>query len=117
MNLNHFKKSCPIGNSYKKENVFMATLVLTPEETMEKVAKEYSTEEGAFAGLLASLGYPAAQYHCMVYKDSEGYIVFEKDQNRHLKGDNSDHKGELKYDKLFQDYRILSRRQFLLYYR
>lgn len=99
----------PIGTTFKKENIFLATVdyPMTPDEAdyfmEEKELDFFKLEEGdiltvfderIFYNLICRGGFIRQEFD-IFYKDENGYTRFFAEGNETFAGDNSDGKGKL----------------------
>ena len=89
-----------IGTNFKKENIFLATIVENAADTKESLKAEFDTmdskEKKDFLSLLIQKGTLSSEEVDLLYKDEKGYTRFVDGKPVTLLGDNSDGKGVIK---------------------
>ncbi len=94
-----------IGTTYKKENIYLGTVVenseLTYEMLKDRISQDPSNEidsEVLRQTLMAFVnnGVVNSEFYDVFYKDENGYTSFYVEGSETIKGDNSDGKGTIK---------------------
>lgn len=94
-----------IGTTYKKENIYLGTVVenseLTYEVLKDRISQDPSNEidsEILRQTLMAFVnnGVVNSEFYDVFYKDENGYTSFYVEGSETIKGDNSDGKGTIK---------------------
>lgn len=100
-----------IGTHFKKENIFLATVVVSNEETMNNLKSKMGRKmpdvqlgnkkvsSGHFSSFLEAMvnrGIIAYEEVDIFYKDEKGYTRFVEEGPETFVGDNSDGKGFIK---------------------
>ena len=97
-----------IGTNFKKENVFLATIVENAADTKESLKTEFDTmdskEKKDFLSLLIQKGTLSSEEVDLFYKDEKGYTRFVDGKPETIAGDNSDGKGVIKNIVPFWEY-------------
>ncbi len=105
-----FKITChqKIGTNFKKENVFLATLVESKVSTKETLKGAFgamaSKKEKDFLSVLVENGALSSEEYDLFYKDEKGYTRFVDGKPETIAGDNSDGKGVIKNIVPFWEY-------------
>ncbi len=91
-------KQQPIGTFFKKENVFLATVLVSQNETKEVLNSKANIPENLknLVEFFIEEGIIDSNRFDLFYKeDTGGYICFEEDGSETFAGDDSDGKGKL----------------------
>ena len=88
--------SRPIGNSFKKENIYLGTVTVNPNTLFEELKKQIGDVSEEILKDLIDNGIITKCEYDIFYKDENGYTFFTEDGPETIKGDNSDSKGYIK---------------------
>ena len=88
-------KELPIGNHFKKENIYLGTIV-TNRPDLYDLVKENGSLGFEFLNNLIKMGAIELEFYDVFYKDENGFTRFVEEGPETFKGDNSDEKGIIK---------------------
>ena len=86
----------PIGNHFKKENIFLCTVTDNGQSLVSQLKEKISIPENIpeeVLELLINNGVISNQQYDIFYQDENGYTRFVEEGPETFKGDNSDGKG------------------------
>ena len=86
----------PIGNHFKKENIFLGTITSSNDDVFEELKGRVNSEVPLdFLRGMIDAGVISGQQYDLFYLDENGYIRFLEEGPETFKGDNSDGKGTI----------------------
>ena len=86
----------PIGNHFKKENIFLGTITSSNDDVFEELKGRVNSEVPLdFLRGMIDAGVISGQQYDLFYLDENGYTRFLEEGPETFKGDNSDGKGTI----------------------